>query len=53
VWQAGFHDHALRADESVVSIGEYVIHNPVRAGLVASVDDYPLWDAAWLKRGFL
>ena len=53
VWQAGFHDHALRTDESIVTVGEYVIHNPVRAGLVMSVDEYPLWDALWVRRGFL
>ncbi len=48
VWQAGFHDHALRREEDLWDIARYVIANPVRAGLVRSVRDYPLWDAAWL-----
>jgi len=48
VWQAGFHDHALRAEEDVVAVARYLVANPVRAGLVGRVGDYPLWDARWL-----
>ncbi|MBK6743666.1 MAG: transposase [Hydrogenophilales bacterium] len=48
VWQKGFHDHALRAEDDLQQTARYVIANPVRAGLVASVRDYPHWDAAWL-----
>ena len=48
VWQKSFHDHALRADEDVVGCARYVVANPLRAGLVKRVGDYPLWDAKWL-----
>jgi REP element-mobilizing transposase RayT len=48
VWQRGFHDHALRREEGLREIARYVIANPVRAGLAASVREYPHWDAAWL-----
>ena len=48
VWQAGFHDHALRQDEDVVDIARYVVANPLRAGLVRRIGDYPHWDAIWL-----
>ncbi|MFZ5493660.1 MAG: REP-associated tyrosine transposase [Pseudomonadota bacterium] len=48
VWQAGFHDHAVRADEDLAQIARYLVLNPVRAGLVARVGDYPHWDAIWL-----
>ncbi len=48
VWQAGYHDHALRSEEDVRTIARYVVANPVRAGLVARVGEYPLWDACWL-----
>ena len=48
VWQRGYYDHALRRDEDVRAVARYIIANPVRAGLVASVRNYPLWDAAWL-----
>ena len=47
VWQSGFYDHAVRHDEALVSIARYIVMNPVRAGLVKSVREYPLWDAGW------
>ncbi|MFZ5513984.1 MAG: REP-associated tyrosine transposase [Pseudomonadota bacterium] len=49
-WQAGFHDHALRRDEDLRAVARYVILNPVRAGLVQRVGDYPHWDAVWLAQ---
>ena len=51
VWQAGFHDHALRSDEELRSVARYIVMNPVRAGLVSRVSDYPLWDAIWVGNG--
>lgn len=48
VWQDGYHDHAIRAEENLREVARYVIANPVRAGLVAGIGDYPLWDAVWL-----
>lgn len=48
LWQRGFYDHALRRDEDVRSIARYIVANPLRAGLVRSLRDYPLWDAVWL-----
>ena len=48
VWQPGFHDHALRREESVREAARYVVMNPVRAGLVRSVREYSLWDACWI-----
>jgi len=44
LWAAGFHDHALRKDESVHAVVRYIIANPVRAGLVRRITDYPYWD---------
>lgn len=48
VWQRGFHDHALRREEDVQMVARYLVANPVRAGLVRRVGDYPWWDAVWL-----
>jgi REP element-mobilizing transposase RayT len=48
IWQKGFHDHALRKDEDLQSVARYIVANPLRAGLVERVGDYPLWDAIWL-----
>ena len=48
VWQAGYHDHALRAEEDIKDVAQYIVANPLRARLVTRIGDYPLWDAAWL-----
>jgi REP element-mobilizing transposase RayT len=48
VWQSAYHDHALRRDEDLNRLARYIVANPLRAGIVASVRDYPLWDCVWL-----
>ena len=48
IWSRAYHDHALRESEGLIDMARYVIANPVRAGLVPSVRDYPFWNAAWL-----
>ncbi len=40
-WQKGFWDHFLRADEELRAAVEYVLANPVRAGLVQDGHVYP------------
>ena len=49
VWQVGFHDHALREHEDLRRMTRYVIRNPLRAGLVDNLRDYPHWDAWWFR----
>jgi len=41
VWQRGFFDHLLRSEESYAQKWDYVRENPVRAGLVKKVEDWP------------
>ncbi len=48
VWQRGYHDHALRQEESLRAAARYLVANPLRAGLAERVGDYPFWDAVWL-----
>ena len=48
VWQRGFHDRAIRRDEDLPAIARYIVANPVRAGLVSRIGEYPHWDAVWL-----
>jgi REP element-mobilizing transposase RayT len=48
LWQKSFHDHALRKEEDLLAIARYIVANPLRAGLVKKIGDYPLWDAIWL-----
>ena len=49
LWQAGYHDHALRREEDLRAVARYLVHNPLRAGLATRVGDYPHWDAVWLQ----
>ena len=48
LWQKGFHDRAIRKEEDMQEIARYVVANPLRAGLVEKIGDYPLWDVIWL-----
>ena len=48
VWQPGYHDRAVRAQDDVCRMARYIIANPLRAGLVERVGDFSLWDATWL-----
>ncbi|MBI6631646.1 transposase [Pseudomonas paralactis] len=48
LWQESFHDRALRKEDDLIKMARYVVANPLRAGLVERIGDYPLWDAIWL-----
>ena len=48
IWQRGYHDHALRAEDDVRGVARYLAANPLRAGLVQQLGDYSHWDAVWL-----
>ena len=48
MWQPGFHDRALRKEEQRIAIARYIIANPLRAGLVRRIADYPHWDFLWI-----
>jgi len=48
VWMSGFHEQALRKEEDLAAVARYVVANPLRAGLVDKLANYPLWDAVWL-----
>ena len=41
LWQTGYHDHVLRAEDARLGVARYVLLNPVRAGLVENAEDYP------------
>jgi len=49
LWQKAFYDHAIRQDEDLRQVARYIVGNPLRAGLVDNIADYPHWDAAWLS----
>ena len=41
VWQNGYHDHGLRNDEDYRARVRYVMQNPIRAGLVNRIEEFP------------
>ena len=41
LWQRYGFEHTLRDDEAALSVARYILENPVRAGLVDRVQDYP------------
>ena len=41
LWQEGFVDTFLRAEEASLDVAGYIVANPVRAGLVRDARDYP------------
>ena len=48
LWSRAFHDNALRAEEDLQAVARYIVANPLRAGLVSRIGDYPFWNAIWL-----
>jgi len=48
IWARSFHDRALRHEDDLVVTARYLVMNPVRAGLVTRINDYPFWDAVWI-----
>ena len=41
LWQEGYYDHVVRAEQSYLSIAAYILNNPVRACLCRTVTEYP------------
>jgi putative transposase len=43
-WQRNFFEHRLRNEENIQQKADYILYNPVRAGLVAQTQDWPyIW----------
>jgi len=47
VWQEGYHDWVLRAEQRTEDVIRYVLENPVRARLVERPEDYPFSGSAF------
>ena len=41
LWQEGYFERAIRSDEDLTAVALYIQANPVRAGLVSRVADWP------------
>ena len=49
LWQSGYFDRGIREFEDSVGVARYIVMNPVRAGLVRTVREYPHWDCIWVQ----
>lgn len=47
-WQRSFYDHALRKEEEIRTTAEYIVYNPVRAGLAYNWRDYAYSWHRWM-----
>jgi REP-associated tyrosine transposase len=41
LWQSRFYDRALRSDDDLTEVAEYIIGNPVTDGFVSSPEQFP------------
>ncbi len=41
LWQEGYFDYILRDEDATAGIVRYIVGNPLRAGLVEQIADYP------------
>lgn len=48
-WSPAYYDHALRAEESRISIARYIVANPLRANIVTNIGEYPFWNSVYLQ----
>lgn len=41
LWQDSYHDRVLRHEEATLQVVNYILENPIRAGLATTYDAYP------------
>ena len=50
LWQPSYFDRTIRDGEDLRPTIVYLVANPIRAGLVEKVDDYPFWGSSVYTR---
>ena len=48
IWQADYYDHQIKSEKDLINQARYIIANPLRAGLVDKIGDYPFWNCIYL-----
>ena len=48
IWQRGYMDRAIRREQDLIRVARYIVANPLRAGIVDDIGQYPLWDSVWM-----
>ena len=49
IWQADYFDHQIKNETDLINQARYIVANPLRAGLVKNIGDYPFWNCKYLK----
>ncbi|RZI85382.1 MAG: transposase [Rubrivivax sp.] len=47
VWAPSYFERHIRSDDDLAIVARYICENPLRAGLVASLSEYPFWYSAY------
>jgi REP-associated tyrosine transposase len=50
LWQKGYYERVLRDEETTPAVVEYIVNNPLRAGLVDRPMDYAHWGSSSCSR---
>ena len=53
IWQEGFFDVAMRTQDAINKAARYVIFNPVKAGLIEDLEDYPFVEGEAINWDFI
>lgn len=48
VWQADYYDHQIKNESDLIKQARYIVANPLRAGLVKNIGNYPFWNCIYL-----
>jgi len=48
VWQADYYDHQIKNESDLIKQARYIVANPLRAGLVKNIANYPFWNCIYL-----
>jgi len=49
LWQKSYYDHIIRNEDDQRESFLYILQNPLRAGLVANIEDYPFLGGVWIE----
>tara|TARA_B110000211_G_scaffold118804_1_gene137588 strand:- start:306 stop:767 length:462 start_codon:yes stop_codon:yes gene_type:complete len=53
IWQQGYFEHKIRAEEDLLNQARYIAANPLRAGIVKKLEYYSFWDSLYLEKSLL
>jgi putative transposase len=49
LWQKSYYDHIIRNEDDKRESFLYILQNPLRAGLVENIEDYPFLGGVWIE----